>query len=221
MHSCQREAREFEVIERGPLPAIHVVALLAGHRESRRLVVGEAGLLKLWRVARNALNGKPLELARGSVLVAIVTNQGRVRADQGEPVFVTPDALQDDLPAAHRVTSRAVRSELSPVNVRMAIRALRADIGEYQAHMTLRAANTRVQPSQRKRCFVVIEFDNTAQRLPGRKGMTVLTGHFQIAVRTASCCRLGLTSTFSGGQSEQQKEAQECNLAHSDVHVDP
>ncbi len=123
MHPRQREAREFEVIERGPLPAVHVVALLARHRESRRLVVGEARLLELRRVASNALDGKPLELACGGVLVAIVTNQGRVRADQRKPVFVTPDVLQDDLPTAHRVTSRAVLSELALMDIRVAVRA--------------------------------------------------------------------------------------------------
>ncbi len=87
--------------------------------------------------------------------------------------------------------------------------------------MALCAANARVQAAQGKRRLVVIELKNTAKGFPGRKRMTVLTGHFQIAVRTAAYCRLGLTSTFGGGQSEQQKEAQKCNLAQSGVHVDP
>ncbi len=57
MHSGQCEPREFKVIERGPLPVIHVVTLLAGDRKTGRLVIGKAGLLELRRMAGNTLDG--------------------------------------------------------------------------------------------------------------------------------------------------------------------
>ncbi len=204
MHPHQREAREFEVIERCPLPAIHGVALLAGHRKIGRNVIGQAGLLELGGVASNALDGKPLELPCGGVLVAIVTDQRRVRADQGEAVFVTADALQSDLPATDRMASRAVPAELPLVNIRVAVRAFRAHVGEYQTYVTLRAGNARVQAPQGKACLAVIEFDHIAKGLPGCKCMTVLAGHFQVAVRTSTsgCRRLVLSP--GARQNEQE-----------------
>ncbi len=198
VHPYQREAREFEVIERRPLPTVHVVALLAGHGEIGRLVIRQAGLLEIRRMAGNALDGKPLELPCGGILVAIITDQGRVRADQGEAVLVPPDALQDDLPAAYRVAPCAVPSELPLMDIRVAVRALRADVGEHQTYVTLRAGHAGMQATQGKSRFVVIKLDDIPQGLPGRKSMTVLTGYFQVAVWTSSCGRLDLALPLRG-----------------------
>lgn len=219
MHSGQRKSGEFEVIERRPIPAIHVVARLAGGGESRRLVVGEARLLELLGVARDAIGGKSLELTHRHALVAIVAGEGGVRPHKRKTVFVTSNVLEKDLPAAHRVAPSAVRSELSLVNIGVTVGALRSDICENQTHMTPRTGDLRVQAAQGKMRFVVIELHHVSKGLPSCKRVAVLAWDVQSPMRTAGRGRL--TLCLNGWRGEHKKETKQPDIAQSELHVCP
>lgn len=78
----------------------------------------------------------------------------------------------------------AVGSELSAVNVRVAIGAVLPHIGEDGLDVALRAGDFLVQPAERIARGVVIEFGDRADRAPARVGVAILTGNGQRAVRT-------------------------------------
>jgi hypothetical protein len=126
-------------------------------------------------------------------------------ADQRESVFVTADALQSDLPPSHGVASLAIRSELPPVDIRVAICALGTHICEHKAHMALLAGDSLMKAPQGIRGFVVIKFDNVAEGFPSRKGMTILTRSFQIAVGAACSGQLGSCLCLRRNRGEREK----------------
>ena len=95
------------------------------------------------------------------------------------------DVLHRNSPPFHVVAVLAVRSKLAAVNVGVAIRAFRAGIAEHQVRVTLPAGDSFVHAAQRKLGLIVIKFGNAANRLPRGKGMAVLTGEIQVAVRAA------------------------------------
>lgn len=185
VHPGQGKAGELGVVEIRSQPTVHGVAGLAGGRKSRGLVIREFGLRERLRVAGDAICGKPLELAGARALVTIVAGERGVCADQGETVLVCAEVLKARLPAANRVALFAVRAELAPMDVGVAIRALGSRLGEDQADMALRTGYSLVKASQRITSFVVVKLEDVAQRFPGREGVAILTRDVQIAVRTA------------------------------------
>jgi len=96
---------------------------------------------------------------------------------------VVLDLLNGNLPAKHRVALRAVRTELSAVNIRMAIRAVLSDVRENRLYMALGAFHLFVHASKRVTRLVVIEFRDRSNRPPARRGMAVFTGNRQGTVR--------------------------------------
>ena len=66
------------------------------------------------------------------------------------------------------MTLLAIRAELPPVNIGMAVRAFRADIGEYKLRMALYALYFFVHPPQRIAGLIMAEFGNTSDGLPAR-----------------------------------------------------
>lgn len=118
--------------------------------------------------------------------MARIAIHGGVSADQRETVLVLLDLLNADAPSFHRVTTLAVGSELAPMDIRVAIRAFCSDIREDEFGMTLDARNVLVHAAQRVAGFVVIEFRNSADRLPSRLRVAVLTGSSKVPVRAAS-----------------------------------
>lgn len=92
--------------------------------------------------------------------------------------------LNRDLPSANGMTLFAVRPQLAPVNIRMAILTPLANIREYRLDVTLGAANRCVHATKRIFRLIVIEFRDGADRLPCVRGVTVLTWDIQVPVRT-------------------------------------
>ncbi len=96
----QGKSRELQVVELGPEPVVHAVALLAAGRKTAADVVRFGGL-KVLRMARIALRWKSLELAHRGALVARSTIQGRMRTHQGKAILVLVDLLYGDLPSLY------------------------------------------------------------------------------------------------------------------------
>ena len=90
-------------------------------------------------MARGAGRRKPLILPDRGPFVAILALHRGMRTKQREAVLVLFNLLNRNLPAENGVTLRAIRSEFSPVNVRMAVCAVFPDIRENRLHMALRA----------------------------------------------------------------------------------
>ena len=109
-----------------------------------------------------------------------------VRSGEREAVIVLLDIADGDLPSTYCVALFAVRSQLTPVNVGVAILAVVADAGEYRPYMTLGAGHGFVHAAQGIFRLVVIEFWQGADRTPRLGGMTVLARNIQVSMRTAS-----------------------------------
>lgn len=185
VHTGERETRKPCVIERRAEPGVHGVALLASRRQSRRAVIQDGRLQKGLGVAGDALCRETLELAGRCALVAGVTGNRRVCADQGESILVIAHRLQGDLPPLHRVALLALRAELAAVNVGVTVRAFGSDVREHEADMTLCAGNSLVQATQRVMRLVMIELHDIAQRFPRCERVTILAGDRQISMRAA------------------------------------
>lgn len=188
----QGESGELQVIELGPEPVVHAVALLAAGRETAADVTGFGGL-KVLRMARIALRRKPLELAYGGALVARSTIQGRMRTHQGKAILVLVDLLHRDLPSLYCMALVAGCAELALVNIGMAVGALLAHIGEHRPGVALGATDPLVHAAQRKSGLAVVELRDIADRLPPAQGVTVLAGDVQRpvrALRTGVACPL-------------------------------
>ena len=205
----QGKPGELQVIKLRAHPVVHGMALLAGDRQAESHVVDphRLGADKVLLVARIAGRREALELADRSTGVALIAIQGGVRADQRKPIHVLIDLLHRNVPPLDAVALLAVGAHLPLVDVCVAIRALRAYVGEDWLCVTLRAAHTLVHAAQRIFGCVVIEFRNSADRLPTAEGMAVLTRDAQTSVRTARVRRpLHLRSCQPPARQDRQND---------------
>jgi hypothetical protein len=205
VHAGQSESGPREVIELGAQPGVHRVALFALDRESRRRsrMAWSVSLLVRRLMARIAADIESLELAHRGALMAIRAIQPRVPSSQGESVFMIRRQLKGDVPALHRMTLFA-GPHLTAMNVGVAVAAAGPCVREHWLGMALRAGNVLVHAPQRKAGFVVIEFRNCADRLPPHRGVAVLAGDIQVAVRTTRYgLRTPLRETRSGRCAKQ------------------
>jgi len=93
--------------------------------------------------------------------------------------------LDRNIPTLDRVTLRAVRTHLSLVDVSMTILTELADLGEYRLGVALCALHLFVHAAKRIRRLVMIELRNGANRTPPCRGMAVLTGNRERAMRAS------------------------------------
>ena len=84
--------------------------------------------------------------------------------------------LNPDIPALHRVALGAVRAHLPLVNICVAILAVFAYVGEYRLCVALNALDFFMHAAQRVFRFVVVEFRNGADGLPGGRRVAVFAG---------------------------------------------
>ena len=80
-------------------------------------------------------------------------------------------------------------AELATMNIRVAIRAFASDIREHQINVAGAARDIFMEAAQRKLRLAVIEIGQRANRLPTGKGVAILAGRFQRAVRAARALR--------------------------------
>src|SRR5215472_1697113 len=83
----------------------------------------------------------------------------------------------------------AVCSQLSLVDVGVAILAVLSDIGEHWPDVTFGARNRCVHVPKRVLRLIMIEFRNSANRLPGFRCVAILAGDLQISVGTVRASR--------------------------------
>lgn len=67
-----------------------------------------------------------------------------MRSDKRKAIIVIADRFDRYVPALYAVTAFAIRPELAPMNIGVAIGTVRAHLAEDQAGMTLRAADLLV-----------------------------------------------------------------------------
>jgi hypothetical protein len=137
----QRECGVLRVVKPGARPGVHVVAILAGQRQSRRLMVRRPGRLILTHVARNAGGAEADKLADGRSLVAGIAIGGGMRTDERETVQVIPDGMNRKLPSPNAVARFAIGAELTAVDVCVAVLADFGSVGKNEFDVTLPASH--------------------------------------------------------------------------------
>jgi len=210
----QRVTRELQMVKLRTHEVIDRVAGITGGGEVQRDVIDNRRQ-KVLLVARVTGSGQTHKLPGRRILVALIALHKSVRAYQGETVLVILNLADVRLPALDCMAALAIRSELSTVNVCVALRALGTYLLEDHAGMALRAANLRMHPSQRITCRVVIEFGILPYGLPAHAGVAVLTGNRHRAVgighlrlrstrlRVRRICRhMNRQAAHCGGQPE-------------------
>lgn len=116
------------VIEPGVKPVVKAVALLAGRGESAGNVVRVRRTLEIGRMTAIALRRQSLELPDRRRFMACVAFQGRVRAQQREPVHVIFDLRNLYVPSLNGVALFAPGAELAFMDVGVAIGAAGSSI---------------------------------------------------------------------------------------------
>ena len=129
-----------------------------------------------------------------------------MRSDQGETILVILDGLHRDIPALYGVALLAVCAHLPLVDIGMAIGAPCTHIREDGLGVTLGAGHVLVHAAQRILGLVVIEFRDSADRLPPNRGVAVLARNVQVSVRTP-CLRKALV--LSAGRGIRREEGQQ------------
>ena len=148
-----------------------------------------------------------LELAVGAILVAGIAVDDRVGTGQGEAVVVLLYVLNGDRPSADGMALLAIGTQLALVNISVAVLAALTDAGEDHFDVTLGAGDGRVNAAQRIPCLIMVELRNSANRFPATRGMTILAGKGETAVRTMRAFRdLRTRSSPESGESENQDE---------------
>lgn len=146
-----------------------------------------------------------LKLTCRASLVAGVTIHGGVRTGEREAIVVLLNLLNGNLPSPHRVALFTVRTQLTFVDVGMAILAALSDIGENGPDVTFRARNRGVHATEWILRLVVIEFRDGSDRLPSVCCVAVLAGYIQISVGTMRASRdLCPSCTETSGKRKNQ-----------------
>ena len=184
------------------------MAGFAGGGKTGGHVVWTCGRFEVCGVAGEALRGRDLEFAgRPSLVAGIAVHRG-VRTSQGKAVVMLLYLPNGDLPSTDRVALLAIRPQLPPVNVRVAILATLSNTGENRPDVTFSAIHRLVQAAQWVFRLVVIEFRNSADWLPCARCVAVLTGNAQIAVRTVRSSgrlRMGTSRTCRNCECQKRK----------------
>ncbi len=188
----QREAGDGCMVELGPQPGIHPVALVALHGDTRGSMRRIRRLVVVGHVAGRALRAEPGIDSGGGASVTALARRHRMGADQREPVGVFPRLLDRHAPTFYRVTLLAIATELPSMNIGVAGRALLADILEDPIDVARRAVNPLMHAQQRPAGLgIVVEFGVRSDGLPGCGRMATLAGNFQRTVRIRGAARGG------------------------------
>ena len=180
----QGEVREPGVIEPGTCPAVHSMTQVACGRKIGGLMIQRPGRGVVIKMTCDAVCAQSLELTGGRVLVAILAVYGSVGADQRKAVLMFFHRPQCYLPSPNRMALLAVASELTPMDVCVAIGALSPDGRKHQLDVALPAFHRSVETTQGISSFTVVEIRGRTNRLPARRRMAVLAGDLEGAVRT-------------------------------------
>ena len=117
------------------------MARVAGERKLAGDVIRIGRVFVVGRMARITVRRHGLKLAVGCTLVAGIAGDGCMRANEREAVVMLLNLLDRNLPASNRVALFAVGSQLTPMDIGVAILTALTDVGEYRLHVALRACN--------------------------------------------------------------------------------
>ena len=220
MSSGEKESGR-AVVKLGIEPVVRGVAALASGRELCGNVVRVGSVLKVSLVAGVACRRQRLELAVGAPFVTGVAVNRRVGTRQREAIIVLLNVFDSDCPSADGVALLAIGAELALVNISVAVLAALADVGENHLHVTPGAGHGSVHAAQRIARLIMVELGNGADRLPATRGMTVLAGNGQVAVRTMRTLRGLRPRAFreSGESKDQNENKFRCNPSAHDLHL--
>ncbi len=174
MSSCQSEVGKSGVVESGTRPAVHPMTQVARSREIGRLMIQRPGRGIVIQMTRDAVGAQSLELACSRVLVAILAVHRSVGADQRKAVLMLFHRPKRHLPSSNGMALLAVASELTAMDVCVAIGALSAYSRKHELDVTLPAFNRCVETAQGISSFPVVEIRRRPNWLPACCGMAVL-----------------------------------------------
>jgi hypothetical protein len=163
------------------------MAGLAGSGKLCADVVRVRGLLVVIQMTGCASRGKPLELADGRTLVAILALHSGVSPQEREAILVILNCLDGNVPAENGVTLGAIRAHLALVNVGMTVLTLLARVRKDRLDMALGAFHFFVHSAERILGLVVIKFRNWPDGSPTCGRVAILTGYSKRAVRASRC----------------------------------
>jgi hypothetical protein len=184
-------------------------------------VIRVVGCREVGLVAGEARRRQALEVAGGSTFVAGVAVNRGVGAGKRESIVMLLHILDRNLPSAHGVTLLAIGSQLTPVNIGVAVLAVLTNVGEHHLHVTSGAGHGSVHSTEGITSPTVIEFRDGADWLPAIRRVAVLAGNRQIAVRTMRTFRdLGSCASRKNGNGKSQDDSKfRCNPSAHDLHL--
>ena len=141
------------------------------------------GRLKIPDMAGSASGAQAYILPDRFSLMTTLAVNGGMRPHQRESVLVSLNGLQRGTPAAHRVASVAFSTELTAMNIRMAIGAFGSHFREDKVLMALAAVNALMHAPYRESSLAVIKIRVGPNMIPADFGVAAPTGHGQISVR--------------------------------------
>ncbi len=163
------------MIELRALPRIESgMALLTSCRETERAVVRRTRIHVTGNMTSCTIGRKTLKLPGSRIPMAGIAFHQSMRANQRKPVLMIAHRFHRQGPTLDRMTLLALRPHLATMDVGMTIGAFVSDIRKYRTGMALGAGYFLMHAGKRKMRPVVIELRRIADRLPPRKGVTVL-----------------------------------------------
>ncbi len=192
-------------------PRIHqVVAFETVGRKTLGLVIGRFGFPVIVHVTAVAFGRQPLPVERSHRphLVAGVTVDSGMCADQRKAVLMLIDVVNGDLPSGIAMAHVALRTVFAAMNVGVTVLALFAYIREDQVGVAIRTTHLDVHPAQREAGLLVLKLRNSANRLPALWRVAVLAGNPQGSVRAVGTSIGGRLRFISCGEPDLQKQRQ-------------
>jgi len=126
------------------------------------------------------------ELADRFSLMTGLAISACMRAHQREPVLVPFYGLQGYIPAPDRMAFLTLSTELTAMYIRMTVGTSNPCFFKNEVFMAQAARNARMHSAQREAGFVVVEIRVRPNRAPAGRGVAILTGNREGAVRVSS-----------------------------------
>lgn len=171
MRSGESEAREPGMVELRAQPAVHGMALLAVGGISNGGVAGIICLRIVGGMARITCRGEAHELSGGRALVAGVTGQRGVGANQRKAILVLLYVLDGNLPPFYGVALFTFRAHLPAMDVGVAVGAFVPHVGKDHLDVTLGAGDRCVHAAQGVCSLAVVKVGDGPNGLPAQAGM--------------------------------------------------
>jgi hypothetical protein len=178
---------------------VATLAISGGERGASAGMRWIRGVLPILQVAGIALGREAIKNSGRQLFVALVALDRRVGTQQGETVLVILYLLYGHIPTLNGMALRAIRSHLPTVNIRVTVSAVLAHVGEDRLGVTFHAFHFFVHAAQWVAGLVVIEFRDGSDGMPGCRGVAVLTGDRQRAMRIAGGFLLRVAGADVGG----------------------